>query len=242
MKGGMNRMRQDVTPAVARLTPRLIPIFLIAFAATAAPSQKSPWQWKPEERAALRLNTEARRVRLTEYRAKLSSRGEGASSFRCDDVIDGTVHPELLFPTQLFRDLVASAFVRLPAAAPSIARAYSSDLFRAPHEWTEFIELARPYGELLKRQEALLTLRHSPVHADAARAEAELSDLHARQAAAAATALTACRKAFGAARFDRALYEVIGRSTVECFSDVNGDRGAAATRALVEQDKRSESQ
>lgn len=173
-------------------------------AANPSPSDapKKPWEWTAAERAAARRDP-ARR--LERVRAAVAGKRSLAGQRAPLDIIDGTRNPELFFPTELFEMLVRSSFVLLPNTYPHVIRQRSTDLFRNPAEWDEFVVIVRDYADVIKQE------------ASAANAidGKRVTELQGTKCAIAARALREARRQFGRERVDRMLYETV--STTRSF-------------------------
>lgn len=154
---------------------------------------KAPWQWTLEERTDARRDPTLRAERVRTARRDRQSRPPA-------DVIDGRLHPELFFPSELFDQLIYSSFVSLPQTYPRYVAQTSRDLFRNPAEWRRFEELTREYASVLAEEHQILDTRRS---------DARLGQVRSSKCAAKARALRAVRKEFGRDRFDALLYEVV---------------------------------
>jgi hypothetical protein len=170
---------------------------------------KQPWEWTPQERAQARRDPAKRIERLhAADLERVASRISAKSVPAVADVIDGAIHPELYFSTELFEYLVRSSFVTLPDIYPQVTRQRSSDLFRNPTDWNRFSVIVADYAKLLKEeQNAANALNKSAVSA-----------IQPRKCAAEARAFREARRAFGKTRFDRMLYETVPVSMKTSFS------------------------
>ena len=168
---------------------------------TSAHGVEEPWKLTVAERAAARVDPalRARRVQQAAHPAK----GEVPA-----DVLDGKVHPELFFPTEIFERLVWSAFVSLPNVYPRWLAAESKDLFRDADEWRRFVELSKDFATVLKKEHGLL---------EGQPAAGGMQGLKNEKCAAMAASLRAARAAFGQERFDRFLYETAASAMNETY-------------------------
>lgn len=190
------------------------------YAANPSPADapKKPWEWTAAERAAARRDP-ARR--LERVRASMSSSHTLVGQRAPFDVIDGTRNPELFFPTELFEMLVRSSFVLLPTTYPHVIRQRSTDLFKNPAEWDEFVVIVRDYANVIKQEASAANAIDSK----------RVSELQGTKCAVAARALREARKKFGRERVDRMLYETV--STTRSFgwdTDLEKSIGNALSR------------
>ncbi len=196
-----------------------------------ARAPRDAWDWSPGERAQARMDRDARSARVAEARRAKAPDGSQIT-LRCDDVIDGSHHPELLFPIELFRDFVGST-VRLPKVFPRVVQATSSDLFRTDAEWAGMTALIDPYAAVVREIDQLARA----MGRNGQRHSTQLDALNRQEARLRTTTLRALREKYGRTRVDRMLYEVVAHHTFVCFSDTSGDGGAAAVRTLLAQEK-----
>lgn len=184
-------------------------VCLTVATSTAAAAAKQPWEWTPEERAQARRDPAKRIERLqAEDGKRRMAHVSSASLPRVADVIDGRIHPELFFATELFEYLVRSAFVTLPGVYPQVVRHGPSDLLYKTADWDRFSAIVANYAEVLREE-------HSA--ANALDKEA-VSAIQRRKHMAEARALRYARGAFGVAGFDRMLYENVAVGMTTSFS------------------------
>jgi len=175
----------------------------------AAPVPKQPWQWTAQERAATLHDTSARSERIRAYEQKgRAARVQVGGFGSVADVIDGTTHPELYFPTQLFEHMVRVAFGMPPGAYRHVLLQHSTDLFSDKADWDRFVTIAAPYAAVLNEERT---------KADALDKRG-VTAIQDRKCAAEAHALREARRAFGSERFDRLLYEAVAPGMVTTFS------------------------
>jgi hypothetical protein len=165
---------------------------------------KSASAWTVEERIAARLARDSPARRIAERGSLV--RGVGEEHFE----IDGSAHPELLLPFELFGSLVNG----LPTEHRFLAsrRLYDEAIIAAgwkPDEfWNELRRAVEPYlaaqADSLAIQERLAGL-DPPAHREA---ESRIALLDHKQCRLRADALTEMRERFGPA-FDEFLYDVI---------------------------------
>lgn len=179
-------------------------VFLLA----AAPP-KPPWQWTAQERAAALRDPSARSERIRAFEQKgRAARVQGGRVGNVADVIDGTAHPELYFPTQLFEHMVRVAFGMPPGAYRHVLLQNSTDLFSDKADWDRFVKIAAPYAAVLNEEKT---------KADALD-RAGVTAIQSRKCAAEAQALREARRVFGKERFDRMLYEAVTPGMVTTFT------------------------
>jgi hypothetical protein len=77
----------------------------------------------------------------------------------------------LFFTTELFHDLVTSAFVTLPRIYPLVVKRGAPELFRSEVDWQRFTEIAAPYATLITRERALLEAQDGAT-------QTHLADIH----------------------------------------------------------------
>lgn len=97
-------------------TWRLFAAAALLLAATSATAQsKEPWQWSTEERIAARTDPALARARVREAMVRGSASAMMATNSghlaAITDVIDGSVHPELFMPHELFKRLIQEGYV-----------------------------------------------------------------------------------------------------------------------------------
>jgi hypothetical protein len=170
---------------------------------------KAPWNWTVPERVAALKDPAQRAARVREHYERQARPGREADLVGPTDVIDGNLHPELFFPTELMESLVRSAFVTLPSVYPTVVRRRTSDLFREEQEWVRFSEIAAPLAAAL-RKERVIAENSTGATASALSA----LGLQPEICAALSEALRKSRNSFGKERFERMLYEVVPQSRV----------------------------
>ena len=177
-------------------------------------SGKAPWEWTLDERIAARTDPQAARERLREpgMRRPVPVEQSSPAAAPVVEAFDGTTHPELFLPYQVFEQLIIMAFAAHPRSTqvnraglnpevvkhglPAdfwerlevIATVHTADQ-RAV--WDSLAAVGRQSGAARQRAEEILQMKNL----DACRSRAD--------------ALAAARKEFGQERFDRFLYEVI---------------------------------
>jgi hypothetical protein len=188
-------------------------LLIVAIANAGTASEKPPWLWTGEERAAALRDPAKRQQRVASYRRNGPARHAGANGADTTDTmfdeISGATNPELFFPAELFRDFVFSSWVSLPAVYPLWIRQQSKDLFRADAEWDTATAIVRPFAALLQRERQLLHAKVDASQTDVHRIDAELTRVRTDLCRAQAAAFRGLHEAFGNERFDRFLYEVV---------------------------------
>lgn len=176
------------------------------------PPGKAAWRWTTEERIARRFDPKAMKARVAEVRAEQHARqklfpkiddelfvagDEGSRSVM--DTLDGSKHPELFFPNELFSHLLNDAFPpdreyqsesRLPLKERAAALGFGRDL------WPRLEKAAAP---LLKLEAERARRRVEPGGEDEA----------IRLCRVRAQALAAAKSEFGEEAFLRLLYEAV---------------------------------
>jgi len=187
----------------------LVTIATVCFSVSAEAQARAPWQWSADDRAAALSDPAQRSKRVKEHEERKAKR-EGRSPHETEggDVLDGSMHPELFFPTQLYRSLVRSAFVKLPTIYHLVVQQHTSDLFLLPADWEYLRSVSAEYAGLIAREEALQRQRTSSPKAERAQVDREIATVQRDECRAMATALRTLRARFGRERFDRTLYEV----------------------------------
>jgi hypothetical protein len=211
-------------------------VLVICCLAASAAAQPEPWTLSNGERAARRLDRAAQKARVEDdLRRWANDRRTMPTSPppRCNDVIDGAVHPELLFPTELFHGLVKSA-VHHENIFSKVAAQEAPELFGDPREWSRFTEVVASYITVVKERETLLKSMDSAdrVRRDAIAAALERN--HRREVQERAAALRAARSAFGVEPFNRALYEIVAKHTAICYGASSPDARAQEIDAILE--------
>jgi hypothetical protein len=187
------------------------------FTAVAA-AEKKPWEWTAAERVAALRDPVKRQQRVRENAESL--RRSGVSPRRVPNVadfLDGSRHPELYFPTQLFEHLVDMAFLGMPAGAYRTLSMQRSELFKNPKDWDRFVAITANYVRVLKQERGA-------------------SPLQPAKCVAEARAFREARRTFGKARFDRMLYEVVAPTMTTSFS-IDTDFKASIAGALAQEER-----
>ena len=180
---------------------------LLLAAPPPASTQREPWEWSAQERAAARRDPTKRLERLRSYESNQNKVPPLA------DVLDASKNPELFFSTELFENLVRFGFVMLPETYQYVVAERSSDLFRDHADWERFGVIVREYADVLRQEKS---------SADALDTDG-VSKANAAKCAASARALRAARKEFGRERFDRMLYETARfKRTYSLDTDLDG--------------------
>jgi hypothetical protein len=222
---------------------RLTGLLLICcVTATVEGAQRDPWNLSNAERAARRLDRAAQKARVEEDRRRWANDQRTSAITpppRCDDVIDGAVHPELLFPTELFRGLVQSA-IHHANIFPQIAAQEAPELFGDPRQWARFTEVVASYFTVVKEQDALLKSMGSATRARRDAIADELKRIHRREVHERAAALRSARSAFGNEPFNRALYEIVAKHTAMCYGESLPDARAQEIDAILEIEKNAQ--
>jgi len=178
-------------------------------------SSKAAWEWTVEERIAARTDPQAARERLREPGMRRQMPVEQSASVAAAPVVeafDGTTHPELFLPYQVFHELIVMAFAADPRSAQLNRAGLNPEVEKhgLPADFSERLEVistvhaadhrairdslaavGRQSGAARQRAEEILQMKNL----DICRSRAD--------------ALAAARKEFGQERFDRFLYEVI---------------------------------
>jgi len=205
---------------------------------------KPAWSWSSDERVASRVDAAARASRLEEHRRELAHRAAGNSGPQtfsgCNDVIDGDVHPELFFATELFDWLVRSSFVSLPKVYPLVVRQGAPEVFRTERDWQRFATIAAPYAAQMKRELELVQAREGATPAQLEQIRRELVTVRARRDEAMTRALRESRAQFGREAFDRVLYTVVARGRSMCVVDTIRNGGISDLRIKREKEDRSQ--
>lgn len=200
-------------------------------------SGKAAWEWTLEERIAVRTDAAAAKERVREPGMSAPVPATQASAPELGviaDAFDGTTHPELFLPYQVFDQLIGIAFptnarsgrLNREGFMPEVERLglpadfwdrleILSTIFIADRRevWDAVAAVGRLSGAERKRAEEALALKHI----DICRSRAD--------------ALTAARNEFGQERFDRFLYEVIA---VNMFTVADRLPDPARLRQLAE--------
>lgn len=197
-------------------------LLVLALTSPTFAATKAPWLWTTEERERDTKDPEKRAQRIQENREfrkrmppmpplpPLPGQKQPRKVIEPDDdAIDGNLHPELFYVTELFENLVTSSFLTLPQIYPRVVVDRSSDLFRAPGEWAQFTEIVAEYATLLQRERQLVTTASRATPEELAAINRQLASLRVHQCVAGSEALRKARQAFGKERFDRMLYEVV---------------------------------
>jgi hypothetical protein len=196
-------------------------ICILLIAGTTGEAQTPPWKWSVEDRARLRGDVEQRRARNQRHEERNATIEHRApiATFDESDLIEGSTNPELFFPTELFRQLVKSAFISNPTIYPQVVRDRTSDLFTRTEDWQYFATIVDDYATLLQREVQLGQLAAQAPGSDRARISNQLAAVQREQCRAMKSALTSARGKFGRDRFDRMLYEVVPPGLLISYGD-----------------------
>ena len=177
-----------------------------------------PWKWTLDERAAVRFDPAARVARVAEAEARDANyrvaagraHAESTMSRKPADVIDGKLHPEMFFPTELFEQLVTMAYTwnDTPFWRRAIAQS-SRDILGDERDWRELDTLVAGYAENLQRDFDLLKEEGRAGRARRSEIGAERETLHESRCKLEKEALRRARAHFGEERFNRFLYTAV---------------------------------
>jgi len=181
---------------------------------TSTPSPRQVWAWTLEERIAARTDAAAARERV-----RGAARGKAAANSTPDpelsptvDSFDGKGHPELFLPHEVFRTLIAQAFLGSSRGRELFRRGLRPEVQRhgLPADFWERLEsLSAVYVADTFAEIDLGDGLRERSGADRARAAQALALKQSDACRSRAAAIDAARKQFGAERFDRFLYEVV---------------------------------
>lgn len=182
---------------------------------TATPARQEVWAWTLEQRIAARTDATAARERVR----AAARRGKPAATSMADpelspvvDSFDGKGHPELFLPHEVFRTLIAQAFLGSPRARELFRRGLTPEVERQglPADFWERLEsISAVYVADTFAERDLGDGLGERRGNDRTRAAAALALKQSDACRSRAAAIDAARKQFGAERFDRFLYEVI---------------------------------
>lgn len=180
---------------------------------SAAPPAKEPWKWTLDERLAKLLAPKERAVRAAR-RGGVERKSGGYWGAPSGELIDGKVNPELLLPTQLFRNFVWNCFTGNPAGIRHALQQRSDDLLLTPDEWAELEPIVADYAKTFDRENDLLALPKSKWINE------QLGTRRLEQCRLLMRSLQATRKRYQGDRFDRYLYTVIAPLITRFAEDV----------------------
>jgi hypothetical protein len=179
--------------------------FLLVGAQQSPPAE--PWKWTLEQRLAARFDPHARAARVADPRAKgvqaMSAFGPVPS-----DVIDGSKHPELFLPTEIFEHFVWLAYTLESPLWRESMRDRSPDILRTDAEWRDLDAIVAPYANSLKRDGELLKIEDRSSAPKRREIERERANIQATRCSLLRDAFRGARARFGKERFDRFLYTV----------------------------------
>ena len=132
-------------------------ILMLGAAGIVRAEERKPWQWTNEERIAARTDASLAHARvLTAMQAGSSSAKMATTSGglgKVTDVIDGSTHPELFMPHELFKQLIREGYV-----GDTWRDVYDADDLKSanlpPDFWEQLEEIAAPYIADLQREHA----------------------------------------------------------------------------------------
>ena len=200
-----------------------IGLFIVAPAILISAQQEpshpaEPWRWTLDERVAVRFDPAARAARVAEAEARdaryrvAAGRAytESTASKKPSDVIDGKLHPEMFFPTELFEQLVTMAYTwnDTPFWRRAIAQS-SWDILSDERDWGQLDTLVASYALNLQRDLDLLKEEGRAGRARRSEIEAERAKLHSSKCRLEKEALHRVRVYFGEERFNRFLYTAV---------------------------------
>lgn len=195
-------------------------LLIVVLLATAEGPAKKAWEYTDEERIALRTDPELARERVRESvqreaaRVKAGARPPATPNSPSEDYFEGSTHPELFLPSEVFRSLMTLAFPEPQRSGEEFRKALSSE--------AERLEIELP-ADFWKRLQSISKsyLADTTAESDLGRSIQQLGGWKRRQneellalkqrdvCGSRAEAIAAARKEFGRKTFDRFLYEVI---------------------------------
>ncbi|HEV2722324.1 MAG TPA: hypothetical protein VG323_20055 [Thermoanaerobaculia bacterium] len=205
----------------------LIIVLLATTLAVGHAENKQPWDWTDDERLAVRLDPAAIALRAAEHEARQQRRGPSAQAFGINRqpqmVIDGSVHPELFLPYELFTCLLDAVDPRYSAAERKVKQGFYNAGLR------KFGTRPADFWAIFSR----LVARYYRIETAAKQGGSHQSGLDPNVALCREriTLLNASRERFGRTTFDRILYTVVAPNTLQTGA-VPGPEGAAGLKYL----------
>jgi hypothetical protein len=203
---------------------------LLALTFVSALQAKEPWKWSTADRLGARISSELSQKRITEYAA----RHGGASIPK--NVIEGKVNPELILPSEAFRQFIGITFVA-DEAITSLKRAAikktSLDILKTDEEWARLEQDVADFVAQLRRYETLAS-EASQVSGDRnTEIKSEMTQLQKTLCTSGRRALDAAYSSFGQSEFDRLLYlQIVPNMNLVWFSDAPRDLNAEIAKEI----------
>jgi len=211
-------MKPKLKDAVAFLI-LACPILLLAGGPPDGEKSKAPskpaWAWTLEERIAVRTDPEAASKRVREKGRRVEMPVAASSSRQrapIGDAFDGSTHPELFLPYEVFEQLVSLTYLSHPRMAQSVREGFIPDVRRhgLPADFFDRLQvLTTVYVADFRAVRDALDSMAQQEGAARERAEQVLAFKHRDACRSRADALAAARREFGEKKFDRFLYEVM---------------------------------
>ena len=188
---------------------------LVLFLPSASPNNRKPaWEWTLEERIAVRTNAELARERVRADSRRPAARATANADERAAlvDSFDGKTHPELFLPHEVFRSLITLAFLGHARHGQLFRQSLDPEVRRLglPHDfWQRLETVSAVYIADSLAEGDLLNDFAQKAEASRQRVKEALEVKQADLCGSRADAIAAARREFGAAAFNRFLYEVI---------------------------------
>jgi len=195
------------------------------------------WELTVEERLERRLDPALRSERIAEESRSRLEQGLSAVSPRTLDVIDGSKHPELFLPFELFDDVVQNVETVAEGGRPLLkaeeirGAGLDPDLF-----WRELQTICAHLLEIRMREHDLVNQFRSVPAEQREMLSAQFNAVLLEKCKASFDALEAAHRRFGRDQFDRLLYSSIApRSSMAITrTSVSTEGGATNLRRLAE--------
>jgi hypothetical protein len=210
----------------------LIALLLTGNIVAAPKSERRAWEWTLEERIALRANPAAATERAGTALKRFKATANQAKQERIVDSFTGATHPELFLPHEVFDELMQLAFLLNPRMGDAFRKEMQPEVLRfdLPADfWERLRTISVIYIADVHRAYDNPKARNLKHHTDE-RERQEFNRNYEVMCRSRADALAKAREEFGAARFDRFLYEAVARNmfkTIFDTEDVNALRRAA---------------
>jgi len=214
---------------------------VLFLAATSPPLE--PWKWTLDQRMAARFDSVSRAARVAsahDRESQLHRRNPSALSMpntpAASDIIDGSSHPELFTPTELFEHFVWMAYTLDSPVWRESMRQRSDDILRTDADWRKLDAIVAAYAQNLRRESELSQRQGQSSAAQRRELLREQSLVLADRCSIERQALRAARATFGVDRFNRFLYLVAARGYSSSYVPEND---FAETRKRLQETERN---
>jgi len=193
-------------------------ILLLGLTASAQRAPRNAWEWTLDERIAARTDAAAQRARVAEVIGsrdtnglKIGSNASVADSPTFEDSLQGSRHPELLMPTEIFTIFMRSAYLHEDQVARDVREDAESKIVEAnlPLELLRILELEATDFIDLQRQEDSLREAAMSAKGDPTVLFTQIKDLDRAECPIRAAVIERMRTRLGGNVFERFLYEIV---------------------------------